>query len=52
MAFQDVVFLSSRAIVTTTFLIDCGRVECLRKTCVRNVVGCKQGHAPCQILLL
>ena len=37
MGFQDVAFIPSRASFSTTFL--------------RTVVGRKQGHAPCDVLL-
>ena len=52
MGFRDVAFLLSRANFLTTFLTNCGRGDDLRTTtCFRTVVGCKQGHAPCEILL-
>ena len=53
MSFQHVAFLPSRASFHTTFLKNCGRGERLRTTtCLGTVVGGKQGHAPCRILLL
>ena len=48
MGFQDEAFLSSRACFSTTFLKNCGRGECLGTTsCLRTMVGGKQGHVPC-----
>ena len=53
MGFQDVAFLPSRASFSTTFLKSYGRGESLvTTTCLKTVVGGKQGHAPCKILLL
>ena len=53
MGFQDVAFLSSRASCFTTFLKYCGRrIGLGTTTCLKTVVGGKQGHAPCKILLL
>ena len=38
---------------SATFPKDCGRVEGLGTlTCLRTVVGCRQGHAACRIVLL
>ena len=40
----------SRASFFTTFLKDCGRGESLgTTTCLKPVVGGKQGHAPCRM---
>ena len=52
--FQDVVFLSSRASYSTTFLKNCGRGESLgTTTCLKTVVtGSMPLPAPCKILLL
>ena len=51
--FHDVVFLPSRASFSSTFLKNCGRGESLSTTtCIKAVVGGKQGHAPCRILSL
>ena len=37
--------------LSTTFLKNCGRGESpLTSTCVKTVVGGKQGHASCEIL--
>ena len=53
MGVQDVAFLLSRASFVTTFLKDCGRGESLATTtCLNTVVGGKQGHALCKVLLL
>ena len=53
MDFQDVAFLPSRTRFSTTFLKNCGRDESLgTTTCLKNVVGGKQGHALCNIHLL
>ena len=53
MGFQDVAFMPSQASFSTTFLKKCGRGESLgTTTCLKTVVGGKQGHAPCKILLL
>ena len=42
-----------QATFSTTFLKNCGRGESLKTTtCVKTVVGGKQGHAPCEILSL
>ena len=47
----DIVFFSIYY-DSATFLKNCGRGECLGTTkCARTVVGGKQGHAPCKILL-
>ena len=52
MEFQDVVFLPSQAIFHITSLKNCGRGESLVTTTrPRNVVGVKQVHAPCELLL-
>ena len=54
MCFQDVALLPpSRASFSTTFLKKCVRGESLgTTTCLRTVVGGKQGHAACEIFLL
>ena len=53
MGFQDVAFPPSRASFSTTFSNNCGSGESLRAiTCLRTVVGVRQGHAPCGILLV
>ena len=53
MCFVDVAFLPPRASFSTTFPKNCGRGGNLgTTTCLKNVVGGKQGHAPCRILLL
>ena len=53
MGFMDVAFLPSKASFSTTFLQNCGRGEGLvTTTCLSAVVGDKQGHAPCRVLLL
>ena len=53
MGLQDVAFLPSTASFYTTNLKYSGRGECLgTTTCLITVVGDKQGHAPCKILLL
>ena len=53
MGFLDVALLPSRAGYSTAFVEDCGRGEYLgTTTCLRTVVGGKQGHAPCQIRTL
>ena len=50
LALQDVVFLPSKASFSTTFLLNCGASKSLRATtCLKTVVGGKQGHAPCKI---
>ena len=50
--FQDVVFMPSSASFSTTSLKNCGRGESFRiTTCLYTVVGGKQGHASCIILL-
>ena len=52
MRFQDVAFLLSRA-GFYTFLNNCGGGERLvTTTCLKSMVGGKQGHVPCKILLL
>ena len=53
MSFQDVAFLPSKASFSSTFLRNNGRGEgfCITR-CAKTVVGGKQGHAPCRILLL
>ena len=44
---------ASRTSFSTTFLKNCGRGESLETTmCNKSVVGGKQGHVPCRILLL
>ena len=51
--FQDVAFLPSLASFSTTCKENCGRGESLGiTTCLKTVVGGKQGHAPCKVLLL
>ena len=53
MGFQDVALLLSGASFPTTFVKNCGRCYGLgTTTCFKTVVGGKQGHAPCKILLL
>ena len=53
MGFHNVTFLLSEASFSATFLNNCGRGESLRTTtCLRSLVGCRQGHDPCEILLL
>ena len=53
MGYQDVAFLPSRASFSTTFLKNCGRGESLGTTTfLKTVVGGRQGHAPCEVLLL
>ena len=40
-------------IFSSTFLMNCGRSESLRiVTCLKTVVGGKQGHAPCKMLFV
>ena len=52
MSFQDVSFLSSRATFSATFLKHCGKGERLGTTTyLETMVGGKQGHAPCIVLL-
>ena len=47
MGFQDVLFLSSRASFSTTFLKNCCRGEGLRTTtCLKVVVGLSKGMLP------
>ena len=51
MRLQEVVFQPFRVSFSTTFLKQCGRGESLgTTTCLRYVVGGKQGYAACQIL--
>ena len=51
--FQDVAFLPSRTSFPPYFLKNCGRGESLRiTTCPKTVIGGKQGHAHCRILML
>ena len=53
MGFQDVAFLPSRAHFATTFLEYCGRGYGLgTTTCLKTMIGGKQGYAPCKVLLL
>ena len=53
MGFQDVVFLSPEVVFPPHFLKNFSKGECLRPTtCLRTVVGGRQGYAPCNILLL
>ena len=53
MGFLDVAFLPSRASLSTTFLENCVKVKSIATTtCLEIVVWCKQGHAPCETLLL
>ena len=53
MNFMDVALLPSRANFSTTFLKNCGRGEILVSTTyLITVVGDRQRHAPCKILLL
>ena len=53
MRLQDVAFLPSKASLPTMFLKHCGRGESLGTiTCLKTVVGGKQGHALCKILSL
>ena len=53
MGFQDVALMQSRASFSTTFHKNCGRGESLgTTTCPKTVVGDKQGHALCKIILL
>ena len=53
MGFQDVSFLPSKASFSTTFPKNCNTGESLRTTTYnKTVVGGKQGHAPCKILLV
>ena len=52
MGFQDVVFLSSIASFSTTFLKNCdGGKGHGTTTCLEIVVVGKQGHVSCKILL-
>ena len=51
--FQDVTFLPSWASFATTFLNKCDGGDSLwTATCLKSVVGGKQGHAPCKMLFL
>ena len=51
--FQDVAFLSSWVSFPAIFLTNSGKGEGLRTTTyLKTVVGGRQGHAPCKILLL
>ena len=53
MSFLDVAFLPSQGSFSTTFIKNCDRGENLWITAyLKTVVGGKQGHAPCKILLL
>ena len=53
MGFQDEASLPSRASFSTMFLNNCGGGESLgTTTCLKTVVGGKQGHAPSETLLL
>ena len=53
MSFLEAAFLPAGASFSTTFLKDYGRGEGLRATtCLRTVVGLRQRHPPCKILLL
>ena len=50
---KDVAFPPSRLSFPATFLKNCGRGESLRTTtCLKTVVGGKQGHATCKIFAL
>ena len=50
MDFVDVVFTLSRAWLSTTFRIYCGRGESFgTTTCFKTVPWGKQGHATCKI---
>ena len=47
MSFQDVSSFS------TSFINNCGRDESLGiMTCLKTVVGGRQGHAPCRVFML
>ena len=51
MSFQDVVFLPSRGCFSPHFLDIVVEVTATAPpTCLKTVVECKQGHAPCEIL--
>ena len=54
MGFLDVAFLPpSQASISTTFRNSCGGDESLgTATCLKTVVGGRQGHAPCKGLSL
>ena len=53
MGCQDVAFLPSRASFSTTFISNCGRGESPGiTTCLKIVVGGKQGPVTCRILSL
>ena len=50
---HPVIRISATQHIYTTFLEKCGKGESLRSaTCLRTVVGGKQGHASCKISLL
>ena len=51
MLFLDVAFLPSQASVFTTFVKNCC-TGYRSATCLRSVVGGKQGHAICEMILL
>ena len=52
MGFWDVPFLPFRVCFSTTFLKNYGKCESfMTTTCLPTVVGGKQGHATCKILL-
>ena len=52
MGFQDVAFQSYQTSFYTTFLINCGGGCGLETTtCLKTVVGGKQGHIPCKTFL-
>ena len=51
MDFLIVVFLSSQAGFSTTFLDNCGRgVSLWTTTCLISVFDGRQGHAPCNVV--
>ena len=53
MVFGDAAFLPSRSGFPLHFSTNCGSGECLRTaTCLKTVVGAKQGHASCRIFSL
>ena len=53
MGFQAMAFLSSQTSFYTTFIEHCGRCDSHRTTtCLKTVVGGKQGHATYKVLLL
>ena len=53
MGFQDVASLPSRTRFSSMFLNNGGGGESLgTTTCLRTVVGCNQGHAPCKVFKL